>query len=138
MIVKGADIQKLILQRMPMLMLDEFEQKEENSAVTALTVRMDNLFLLADGSLAETGLIEHTAQSASALAGYKSLGAESAPVGIIGEVKHFSCERRPRVGETLHTTITFGMSFGNVTLADGETAIDGEVIARTSLKIFIQ
>jgi len=119
-------------------MVDTADDFTEDSCQTTLTVRYDNYFVIGGDELSETGLIEHTAQSASALAGYKSLGAESAPVGIIGEVKHFSCERRPRVGETLHTTITFGMSFGNVTLADGETAIDGEVIARTSLKIFIQ
>jgi 3-hydroxymyristoyl/3-hydroxydecanoyl-(acyl carrier protein) dehydratase len=136
--MKGKDILKLIPQRYPFMMVDTADDFTEDSCQTTLTVRYDNYFVIGGDELSETGLIEHTAQSASALAGYKSLGAESAPVGIIGEVKHFSCERRPRVGETLHTTITFGMSFGNVTLADGETAIDGEVIARTSLKIFIQ
>ncbi len=136
--MKGKDILKLIPQRYPFMMVDTADDFTEDSCQTTLTVRYDNYFVIGGDELSETGLIEHTAQSASALAGYKSLGAEAAPVGIIGEVKHFSCERRPRVGETLHTTITFGMSFGNVTLADGETAIDGEVIARTSLKIFIQ
>jgi len=136
--MKGKDILKLIPQRYPFMMVDTADDFTEDSCQTTLTVRYDNYFVIGGDELSETGLIEHTAQSASALAGYKSLGAESAPVGIIGEVKHFSCERRPRVGETLHTTITFGMSFGNVTLADGETDIDGEVIARTSLKIFIQ
>jgi 3-hydroxymyristoyl/3-hydroxydecanoyl-(acyl carrier protein) dehydratase len=136
--MKGKDILKLIPQRYPFMMVDTADDFTEDSCQTTLTVRYDNYFVIGGDELSETGLIEHTAQSASALAGYKSLGAESAPVGIIGEVKHFSCQRRPRVGETLHTTITFGMSFGNVTLADGETAIDGEVIARTSLKIFIQ
>ena len=136
--MKGKEILQLIPQRYPFMMVDTADDFTEDSCQTTLTVRYDNYFVIGGDELSETGLIEHTAQSASALAGYKSLGAESAPVGIIGEVKHFSCERRPRVGETLHTTITFGMSFGNVTLADGETAIDGEVIARTSLKIFIQ
>ena len=136
--MKGKEILQLIPQRYPFMMVDTADDFTEDSCQTTLTVRYDNYFVIGGDELSETGLIEHTAQSASALAGYKSLGAESAPVGIIGEVKHFSCERRPRVGETLHTTITFGMSFGNVTLADGETSIDGEVIARTSLKIFIQ
>ena len=136
--MKGKEILQLIPQRYPFMMVDTADDFTEDSCQTTLTVRYDNYFVIGGDELSETGLIEHTAQSASALAGYKSLGAESAPVGIIGEVRHFSCERRPRVGETLHTTITFGMSFGNVTLADGETSIDGEVIARTSLKIFIQ
>jgi len=136
--MKGKDILRLIPQRYPFIMVDEATDFTEDSCKTSLTVRYDNYFVIGDDELAETGLIEHTAQSASALAGYKSLGAESAPVGIIGEVKHFTCHRRPHVGEKLDTTITFGMSFGNVTLADGETRIDGELIAETKLKIFIQ
>lgn len=136
--MRGKEILRLIPQRYPFIMVDEATDFTEDSCKTSLTVRYDNYFVIGGDELAETGLIEHTAQSASALAGYKSLGAESAPVGIIGEVKHFTCHRRPRVGEKLDTTITFGMSFGNVTLADGETCIDGELIAETKLKIFIQ
>lgn len=136
--MRGKEILKLIPQRYPFIMVDEATDFTEDSCKTSLTVRYDNYFVIGGDELAETGLIEHTAQSASALAGYKNLEAESAPVGIIGEVKHFTCHRRPYVGEKLETTITFGMSFGNVTLADGETRIDGELIAETKLKIFIQ
>jgi 3-hydroxymyristoyl/3-hydroxydecanoyl-(acyl carrier protein) dehydratase len=140
MIVKGADIQKLILQRMPMLMLDEFEQKEENSAVTALTVRMDNLFLLADGSLAETGLIEHFAQSCSALAGYQSQqrGDERAPLGMIAEVKHCRSKRRVLASEKIQTQVAFTFSFGSMTIAQGTCCVGNEMIAEIELKIFIQ
>lgn len=75
--MRGEDIKRLIPQRNPMLMVDEFEVLDEQTAHTALTVRPDNMFLYRNGELPESGLIEHIAQSASALAGYQALSSPS-------------------------------------------------------------
>lgn len=147
--MKGEDIKLLIPQREPFIMVDEFEECDDNSAGTALSVCPDNYFILPDGTMAETGLIEHLAQSCSALSGYKALmqaspagedleKAPPPPVGLIGEVKQFECHRRPRLGEKLKSTVTFGFSFGNVTLATGQTFVNDELIADIQLKIFMQ
>ena len=145
--MKGAEIKRLIPQREPFIMVYGFEEGDDNSAVTTLSVCPDNYFILPDGTMAETGLIEHLAQSCSALAGYQSLSKASSlgdgleevpPVGLIGEVKHFKCHRRPRVGERVRSTVTFGFSFGNVTLAMGKAFVDEELIADIQLKIFMQ
>ena len=140
MIYKGDDVKRLIPQRNPFIMVDTLEADGGNTAVTTLAVRHGNYFLLPDGTLAETGLIEHIAQSCSALAGCQALAREVSdpPVGIIGEVKHFVCHRRPRLGECLSTTVTFNMTFGNVTLATGQSLVGDEPIAEVNLKIFIQ
>ena len=136
----GKDIYKLIPQRKPFVMVDEFEATGDNAGQSALCVRTDNYFILPDGTMAETGLIEHVAQSCSALAGSHALsgGSSAPPVGIIGEVKHFSCNRRPRSGERIETTVSFGMSFGNVTMATGKAYVCGEQIVEITLKIFMQ
>ncbi len=138
--LKGDDIRRLIPQRKPFIMVDGFEGSDDNSAVTTLSVCPNNYFILPDDTLSETGLIEHLAQSCSALAGYQVLsqGLEHPPVGLIGEVKRFNCLRRPRVGERIRSTITFGMTFGNVTVATGQAFVDEEMIADIKLKIFIQ
>ena len=140
--MKGEDIKRLIPQREPFIMVDEFEERDGNSAATALSVCPDNYFILPDKTLAETGLIEHLAQSCSALVGAQALSKaieqEHAPIGLIGEVKHFECHRRPRIGEKLNTTVTFGFTLGNVTMATGQTFVDEELIADIHLKIFIQ
>jgi predicted hotdog family 3-hydroxylacyl-ACP dehydratase len=146
--MKGEDIKRLIPQREPFIMVDEFEECDDTSAGTALHVCPDNYFILPDGTMAETGLIEHLAQSCSALSGYKALMQASPagehqeeappPVGLIGEVKQFECHRRPRLGEKLKSTVTFGFSFGNVTLATGQTFVNDELIADIQLKIFMQ
>ncbi len=135
--ISGEDIKRLIPQRYPFMMVDEFEQCDDNSAVTGLKVRPDNYFITYDGAMAETGLIEHMAQSCSALAGAKS-SSEQPPIGMIVEVKNFLCQRRPKVGEQLNTTVTFGFSFGQMTLAHGVTTIGKEQVAEVDFKIFVQ
>jgi len=133
-------------------MVDGFEERDGNSAVTTLSVCPNNYFILPDDTMAETGLIEHLAQSCSALSGYQALsrkapseeavspinGDTPPPVGLIGEVKHFKCHRRPQTGERIRSTVTFGLSFGNVTIATGQSFVDEELIADIQLKIFIE
>ena len=47
----GEDIFRLIPQRNPFVMVDEFETTGESTAQTALYVRTDNFFILPDGTL---------------------------------------------------------------------------------------
>lgn len=138
MIIRGDDIKRLIPQRDPFMMVDEFEQQDENTAMTALTVGRGNYFLLPDGMISPTGLIEHIAQSCSALAARKKKEEDTAPIGMIVEVKNFCCHRRVRVNERIETTVTFGFSFGNMTLAHGISKTGEETIAEVDLKIFMQ
>ena len=143
----GEDIERLIPQRHPFMMVDGFEPLVDagadasvspSSATTTLAIARNNYFIVPGGELSESGIIEHQAQSVSALAGYNAKESDSPPVGIIGEVKHFECLRRPKIGEHLMTTVQMGMTFGNVTMAKFETAIDGETVARINLKVFMQ
>ena len=138
--LKGEDIKRLIPQREPFIMVDEIEATDGTHAVSALDVSSDNYFMLPDGTISETGVIEYIAQSCSALMGCLALDQHLAnpPVGLIGEVKHFECQRRPQAGEKVRTTIEFGFTFGNVTIATGESRVDDEPIAKAQLKIFMQ
>ncbi len=133
------DIKSLIPQREPVLLVDALDGADGDTARTRLTVRRDNDFVGDDGTLAEPGLVEHIAQSASAFAGYKALeaGATEPPVGYIGEVKKFRCLRCPRVGEELQTTVTFGPEVGGVTALAGETCVGEETVAVTQMKIYV-
>ncbi len=134
---QGEDIKRLIPQRYPFMMVDDFESADNTHAVCRLTIVKDNYFLLPDGTMAESGLIEHMAQSCSALAG--SLGdAQSAPIGIIAEVKKFYCTRRPRIDETLETAVAFNFTFGQMTLAHCICSVGGDTLAEVDLKIYMQ
>lgn len=134
-----TDIKTLIPQRSPIMMVDELLEAHDDVARCCLTIREDNFFLEPDGAIAEPGVIEHIAQSASAFAGYNAMqaGATEPPVGYIGEVKRFRLNRRPHKGETLVTTITMGPTVGGVTIISGETLSGEETIATTQMKIYV-
>ena len=132
-------IKQLIPQREPILMVDELLRVEGEQASACLTVCPGNIFLADDGTMEESGVIEHIAQSASAFAGYKAIeaGATEPPVGYIGEVKKFRSYRRPRVGEQLVTTISLGPEVNGVTLLSAHTCVEEEKVAETQMKIFV-
>ena len=121
-------------------MIDELLCVNGDEAQCQLTVRPDNFFIDEDTLMAEPGLIEHIAQSASAFAGYRAVqaGATEPPVGYIGEVKNFHIYRRPKIGDVLVTTITMGPEVEGITIIRGETKCGDEVVADTTMKIFVK
>lgn len=137
--MQSLAIEQLIPQRSPILQVDELQSVDGEQAHTCFTIPSDNIFLSEDGTMEESGVIEHIAQSASAFAGYKAFeaGATEPPVGYIGEVKKFVSYRRPKVGEQLLTTIEMGMTVNGVTLLKAQTLVGDEKIAETQMKIFI-
>ena len=132
-------MERLIPQRAPIRMVDRLSEVDDAMAVTAFAVKADNYFATGEGTMAEPGLIEHIAQSASALAGYLALkrGSREVPVGYIGEIKNFHCYRCPCIGEELQTTVTLDDEVDGITLVTGEVRVSGELLAVTQMKIFI-
>jgi len=133
-------IERLIPQRSPILMVDELLEATDEEAVCQLTLRADNFFMQPDGTLAEVGVIEHIAQSASALAGYKAVmaGAARPPVGYIGEVKNFRLYQIPVLGNVLQTTVTMGPTVQGITIVRGTTRTESQLVADIQLKIFVK
>ena len=139
MLYQGEELFKLMPQRNPIVMVDKILDAEGDVAHTGLTVTDRNYFLEEDGRMAEPGLIEHIAQSASAFKGHKALLAgEPLPIGYIGEVKKFHCYVRPAVGDELTTTVTLGAEVNGVTLMTGETRCGEVLVADTQMKIFVE
>lgn len=138
--IQEYEITELIPQRTPIIMIDRLVEVTENGAVTSFTVMEDNIFLDKNGKLRETGIIENIAQSASAMYGYKHccLGNKKPLLGYIGEVKNFTCNSCPSIGENLITTIERGVEIGGVTDVTGIVSVKGKIVAQTRLKIFIK
>lgn len=133
------DIRRYIPQREPMLMVDRLLCVDGEGGQTQLVVGRGNYFLDRDDFLQEFGLIEHIAQSASAVAGYRVVAQSGgdAPIGMIAEIKKFVCHRLPRLGERIVTTVTFGIEVMGVTLVSGVSKIGEETVAETRMKIFM-
>ncbi|MGM9737231.1 MAG: hydroxymyristoyl-ACP dehydratase [Candidatus Cryptobacteroides sp.] len=137
-LMTGPEVFQLLPQRPPMTMVDKLYSAGQNSAETGLTVLKDNVFCL-NGHLIEPGIVEHSAQSAAAFAGYKYyLCGENPRVGLIGEIKDFHIRRLPAAGEEIRTTVTIlGEAFG-MSLVETVSTVDGEEVAGGRIKIFIQ
>ncbi len=133
-------IEKLIPQRAPIRMVDALTDATADEATTTLTIAPDCIFLAADGRMEPCGLVEHIAQSASALAGHISLsaGATEPPVGFIGEVKKFRCHVRPAAGDVLTTHVRLGDEVNGVRIVVGETHVGETLAAETQMKIYIE
>jgi predicted hotdog family 3-hydroxylacyl-ACP dehydratase len=133
------EIEQLIPQRAPFRMVDELLNVDGETAVTLFVVQPDNYLLDSDGVLAEAGVIEHIAQSASALAGYLSReqGNSSVPVGYIGEIRNFRCYGSACVGDVMRTTVTREDVFGDIVCVNGETWVSDRRIAELQMKIYI-
>ena len=133
------DIRELIPQRPPMLLVDELTEASADSSTTTYRVREDAA-LVSNGMLSEAGIIEHMAQSASALAGFLAVenGATEPPLGMIGEVRNFKLAKQPAVGESLTTKVVMGLSVNGVTNVGIETRNEGELVATCELKIVIR
>lgn len=135
--VKIENIQDLIPQRPPFVMVDKVLAYSETGFITSLTITEENIFS-ANNFFNEPGLVENIAQTAAARAGYVSM-AENKPVqvGYIGAVNNLQVFKRPRIGDELITEITIENQIFDITLISGKITCDNETIAQCKMKIFI-
>ena len=133
------DIKSLIPQREPILLVDALVGVEGDMARTQLTVRRDNSFVGDDGLLAETGLIEHIAQSAALRAGYmnRTMG-RRVQLGYIGAVNDLKVHFLPPVSSRLVTQNMVEQTVMNVTLLSARTECDGKPVAECRMKIYLE
>jgi predicted hotdog family 3-hydroxylacyl-ACP dehydratase len=138
MIVLKENIESLIPQRKPFVMIDELSFSDGKRTRTRLQVRADNIFVQ-NGLFTEPGLLENIAQTAAARAGYEA-NKENAPVrvGYIGAVKNFEVFDLPAVGDIIETEITIGNQVFDVSVIKGIVSFNNRVIAKCEMKIFIK
>lgn len=137
---RDLDIRLLLPQRAPILMVDRLLRADGDEAEACFAVCEGNFFLDDEGCLAETGVLEHMAQSASAFAGWRAIsaGGEEPPTGFIGEVKRFHCRRRPCVGEELHTRVVLQTEFGDIWVVAAESWAGSLLVADTQMKVSVR
>ncbi|HKJ47495.1 MAG TPA: hypothetical protein VJ973_00310 [Christiangramia sp.] len=129
-------ITNLIPQKEPFVFVDTLYEYTDLTGVTGFTVPEDSV-LLDDDKLAESGLIEHMAQSMSLHRGYQgSLSGQTKPkTGFIGVIKTVEIFALPQVGEVLKTYVEILHEIMNVTSVSARTENEkGIVIATSEMK----
>jgi predicted hotdog family 3-hydroxylacyl-ACP dehydratase len=135
--ITTGDIQSLIPQRPPFVMIDHLLAFTETTARGGFRIKADNIFL-ENGEFKEPGLLENIAQTAAARAGYISKK-ENKPVstGYIGSVKNLEIYSFPKTGDELITEITIENQIFDVTIISGMVSCNEKVLAQCKMKIFI-
>ena len=135
--INVENIQSLIPQKPPFVMIDKLLDVTETYTKTGFTITADNIFVK-EGLFKEPGLVENIAQTAAASAGYVSY-TQNKPVlvGYIGAVNNLQVFGFPATGDELITEITTENQIFNVTLISGKITCNGQPVAQCKMKIFI-
>ena len=135
--VAADQIQNLIPQRPPFVMIDELLYADQKHTRTRFKIRADNIFF-EDGYLQEAGLLENIAQTAAAKAGQAALeNMEPVKLGYIGAVKNFEVFQLPALNEMLETEIEVINQIFDVTVVKGSVHCKNKLLATCEMKIFI-
>lgn len=127
-------VENLLPQKFPFVMVDKMYSYTENTLVSGLRIQNDNIFYCS-GNLAESGLIEHMAQSIALHTGYQFfLKNEPAPTGYIGSIKDIEIRQLPKLGDEIQTTVSILQEFAGITLVDAVTKLNGIEIASGQMK----
>ena len=131
------NIEQLIPQRRPIIMIDGVKIVSETSAIASLTIHSDNWFIH-HNRLLEAGLVEHAAQSAAALLGARNYHTgKPAQIGYIGEIKNFEVKTLPVLGDKLITYIEMLAEVDNISLLEVRSEANGERVCAGQIKVVV-
>ena len=135
--LQDIDIQTLLPQRPPILMVDRLVDADLKTAATEFVVRDGNIFL-ENGALKSYALIENVAQTCAAQLGFADkylAGNDAVRIGYIGSVKKMRIDSVPKVGETLTTRMRILEEVMDMKLIVAESFVGDRCIATTEMKI---
>lgn len=133
-----AIIKKLIPQRAPIIMVDSLLYYDTSKVISGLTISDSNLFVQKN-TFTEPGLIEHMAQTVALYTGYHFyINNLQAPEGYIGAIKGVEIKKLPKVADQLKTEVTILQEIMGVTLVQGKTFLNDEIIMTAQMKTVLK
>lgn len=137
MLVSKENIQSLLPQRPPIVMVDELLYCDATTTCCGFRVTAANIFY-DQGVFSEAGLVENIAQTAAAGVGYiAQQGNQDVPVGYIGAIKDLEIFFLPKMGDWLETRVELVNQVFDVTMVNGTIHCNGSLAAQCEMKIFI-
>jgi len=135
---ENINIEELLPQRRPFIMIDRMSHFDMVFTVTEMKIIAENMFV-ENGFLSESGIIENIAQTCAARMGYinKYLCSDAVKIGFIGSIKDLVIEELPKVGDELKTTVEVVSEIFAITLVNAKVDIGDRLIASCEMKISI-
>ena len=136
--MNNYNIEELIPQRKPFIMVDKLISFDEKTFTSSLFISSDNFFA-ENNYFKEEGIIENIAQTAAAGAGYSfRINNEDIKLGYIGAIKNVIIHSLPKIETTITTKIGLIGRVMNVDIVVGEVFDSNNIlIASLEMKIFI-
>lgn len=133
-----AFIEKLLPHRDPMILVDGLHYYNGCKAISELTIINTNIFV-DKNEFSETGLIEHMAQTAALLIGYK-FHMENLPIkeGFIAAIKNLKINRLPIIKETISSEANITFEMENMTRLTIVTKLKYESIAWAEMTLVLK
>jgi len=137
--ISEIDIQTLLPQQRPFILIDRLLQCNAVITRTDFKVLSDNIFV-SDRVLIESGIIENIAQTCAARMGYISsvINFGDVRIGFIGSVKNLNIYRLPKIGELMVTQVDIQNEVFNITVVKASVKVNSELIADCEMKISLQ
>lgn len=134
----NVEIEKLIPQKAPMVMVDGLIEHNENVTVSRLVLSSNNLFCK-DGFFHEPGLVENMAQTAALRSGYEAfLKNEKPKVGFIGSLKNIEIHELPKDTDELQTKLTVLNELLQALIIRCEVFVEKKLMAEGEITIFLK
>jgi len=138
MLAVSIDIENLIPQKAPMVMVDGLVEHNDNSTVSRLILSSTNLFCK-DGFFQEPGLVENMAQTAALRSGYEAfLKNEKPKVGFIGSLKNIVIHNLPKDTDELQTKLTVLNKLLQALIIRCEVYVEKKLMAEGEMTIFLK
>ena len=137
MTYQTANIESLIPQRPPFVMIDELTSCDETVIQTRFKIKPENIFV-ENGKFTEAGLVENIEQTAAERAGHvATLENKPVQVGYIGAIKNLVIYALPFVNDELVTEVIIENQIFDVMLINGKVSCNTRLLAQCEMKIFI-
>ncbi len=135
--ITGKELQKLLPQAPPMLMIDTLVKSDDKNTITNLLIKEDNIFCNKN-KFREAGLIENMAQTAAARSGYEAKR-KNIPVktGYITSIKKLTINYLPKVNETLVTEVIQKTEIGNITVISANIKSNNKEVANCDMTVIL-
>ena len=137
--LRTIDIQELLPQQEPFVMVDSMTCHDERVTVTETRIADDNIFV-EEGVFTASGIIENIAQTCAARIGYvnKYVLKKGIQLGFIGAIRKLEVLDNPKVGDLITTKVEVLEEVFGMTLARATVSVAGTVMATTDMKIAIR
>jgi 3-hydroxyacyl-[acyl-carrier-protein] dehydratase len=132
------EINELIPQRPPMLMIGSLITCDKIKSVTEFFITDDNIFRK-NGFFTEPGMVENIAQTAAAGVGYHAkMSGQSVHLGFIASIKDLNIYFLPVVNSTIYTEICLVNEVMGFSVIQGKIISDTKIAAVCEMRIFIK